>query len=132
MAHLPPITTSSPTVQVSELPAPHGKGKDTSEKTFGSFDQEAHWGSLNGAISVSVAPQDLNGPTSNVTLDVGQGRVRLYLQDGKGYRYIEATPGNPAQTRGDLMYAGGSWWYTLEAVDGEAKGITAHVWRRNK
>jgi len=82
-------------------------------------------------ISVIVAEQDLNGATANVTLSSEQGRVRIYLQDGNGYRYIEASPGSAAQTRGDLRYAGGSWWYTLEAVDGEAKGVTAHVWRRN-
>jgi len=116
---------------VSDLPAPHGKSKDTSATTFGSFDAEDRWGTLTGAVSVSVAEQDLNGALSNVTLTSEHGRVRLYLQDGKGYRYIEATPGKPAQTRGDLMYAGGDWWYTIQAVDGEARGVVSHVWRRN-
>jgi len=127
----PPITTLSPSVHVSDLPARKGRGTDTTEKTSGVFNQEMRQGTLTGVISVSVAEQDLNGATANVTLSSEEGRVRLYLLDGKGYRYIEASPGSPAQTRGDLRYAGGSWWYTLEAVDGEAKGVTAHVWRRN-
>jgi len=127
----PPITTLSPSVHVSDLPAPHGKGKDTSGSSDGVFNKEMRFGTLTGAISVSVAEQDLNGATANVTLNSEQGRVRLYLQDGKGYRYVEASPGKPAQTRGDLMYAGGWWWYTLEAVDGEARGVVSHVWRRN-
>jgi hypothetical protein len=125
----PAVTDPSPSVHVPELPPSNGRGKDTVQEKAGALNITTRFGSLTGTITVSTIKQDLVGPTVNLEISTEQGRVRAYLVDGKEYRYIEASPGKPARTRGDLIYGGGYWLFRLEAVDGEATGVTYHVWR---
>ncbi|HKA86193.1 MAG TPA: hypothetical protein VKE22_00955 [Haliangiales bacterium] len=125
----PTVTNLSPSVHVSELPPSNGRAKDAVQQKVGHLDITTRFGSLTGSVTVSTIKQDLLGPTVNLEISTERGRVRAYLMDGKEYRYIEAAPGSPAQTRGDLIYGGGYWLFRLEAVDGEAAGVTYHVWR---
>ncbi len=125
----PAVTNPSPSVHVTDLPPSNGRAKDAVQQKVGHFDITTRFGTVTGSVTVSTIKQDLLGPTVNLEISTEQGRVRAYIMDGKEYRYIEATPGNPARTRGDLIYGGGYWMFRLEAADGEAKGVTYHVWR---
>jgi hypothetical protein len=76
--------------------------------------------------------EDYVGDDASLVLSVDEGRVRGYLQNEsdkkKGYHYVEATPGHPAQTRGHLMYGGRQLYIKIQSVDGVAKGVRYHVW----
>ena len=124
-----PVTDPSPTLQVGKLPKENGKMTGKVARQDGHFNFSGTIATLTGAVGMATIEQDLLGPTANLEISVEQGKIRAYLRDSQGYRYIEATPGNPARTRGDLVYSGGTWWWTLEAVDGEARGVTYHCWR---
>jgi len=125
----PPITNPTPSVHVDELPPSNGRGKDTVQEKKGSFNVTQRYGTLTGTITVSTIKQDILGATANLEVTTEQGKVQAYIEDGKGYQYVEASPGNPARIRGNLIYGGGWYLFRLEAVDGEAKGVTYHVWR---
>jgi hypothetical protein len=125
----PPVTNPSPSVHVDQLPPAKGKAKDEKGSSAGNFNFSGRIGTLTGAIVMSTVEQDLMGPTANVEISVEKGKARAYIADGKGYQYIEATPGKPARIRGDLWYAGGWFVWRLEAVDGDAQGVSYRAWR---
>ena len=64
-----------------------------------------------------------------VELQVQSGKVRVYLADLKGFRYVEATPEHAARITGRLMLGLG-YYMVLEAVGGEAKGMSWRVFRK--
>jgi hypothetical protein len=73
---------------------------------------------------------------TNVTIDpvtiemsVKRGRVRVYLGDRGGYRYVEATPDTPARLVGTLI-AGLNYHMVIEATDGVAEDLQWRVFRQ--
>jgi hypothetical protein len=121
-----PYVTSSPTTHVDELPKLDGKAIDDKGSTGpGLLHSEGRIGTLRGTVPVSLGESTLQGGMGKVEISVEQGKVRAYLRDGKkGYLYIEATPGQPAGTAGEFIYWGGEYAFRLQAVDGEATGVT--------
>jgi len=132
MSQYPPaVDNPSPSTYVAELPPGKGKGKDGVHKTFGRYDNSGRFGSLTGCVQIHVIEDDQWGYVGNLEISVEEGVLRAYYadDDGKGYRYIEATPGKPARARGTLLYQGGWLSFKLEAVGGDAEGASYHVWR---
>lgn len=122
---------SSPSTFVDKLPPQNGKGEGGRHESSGFFNFSGRYDKLNGCIIMRTIDVDILGRTANLKISVEQGKIRAYVGDpsGKEFRYIEATPGNPAQTRSDLIVQGGIYTFRLEAVDGEARGVSYHVWR---
>ncbi len=125
----PPITDPTPATHVDTLPESEGKGKTSRQEKIGAFDIKTNFETLTGTITVSTIKQDVVGAKVSLELTSEKGRVRAYLLDGKGYQYVEASPGSPARIRADAIYGGGYYLYVLQAVDGEASGVVTHVWR---
>ncbi|HKA91583.1 MAG TPA: hypothetical protein VKE22_28165 [Haliangiales bacterium] len=125
------IMNSSPSTFVDKLPPQNGKGEGGRHESSGFFNFSGRYDKLNGCIIMRTIDVDILGRTANLKISVEQGKIRAYVGDpsGKEFRYIEATPGNPAQTRSDLIVQGGIYTFRLEAVDGEARGVSYHVWR---
>jgi hypothetical protein len=132
----PPVTELSPQVPVDELPNDDGKytGQSVGPGEGGGWlNRVGSWETLTGTLGSTIGDwQDIIGDNASMVLTVDEGRVRGYLKNEsdkkKGYHYVEATPGHPAQTRGYLMYGGGKLYIKLQAVDGVAKGVRYHVW----
>jgi hypothetical protein len=125
----PPITDPSPSVYVSDLPPGNSKVRDTVSSTAHSFNNSGRYGGLVGGINVKVIEDDRWGEVANLEIAVEEGRIRAYIKDGDGYRYIEATPDNPARIKGPLIWMAGWLVFRLQSVEGEAIGAAYHVWR---
>lgn len=100
------------------------------ERTGRYFEYTGKLDSLSGAIFVNLL-EGTHSSHEDVTIEmqIASGRVRVYLTDGQGYRYVEATAGRPARLTGGLML--GLGFYTvLEAIDSPAAGLSWHVYRR--
>src|SRR5262249_2048850 len=105
-------------------------GKRESSLGHRVFDKEVHGATLTGAIYLTVAPNGSYKGRASFEIGCEQGKGRLYFaDDSKGYRYIEATPGHPAKTSG-WMIPGDPRTVMLEAVDGDATGVSHHFWRK--
>lgn len=117
---------------VTRLPSADGKGSGGVHKTKGvprSFDHSGRYESLTGAIWMRIIEPRVYGPQATVEISVEQGRARAYLAQGNDrYKYVEATPGKPARMAGDMILLG-VYRFMLEAVDGEAKGVSYRIWR---
>jgi hypothetical protein len=126
-----PIMNSSPFTTVDKLPPQSGRGEGGAHHSEGYFNFSGRYEKLTGVIIVRTVPTDILGTKANLEISTEQGRVRAYVSDasGKVFRYIEATPGKPAQATVDLIVQGDNYTFRLEAADGEAKGVTYHVWR---
>ncbi len=137
----PDITNPSPTTWVERLPDVKGKVKggveDIVKGLMGNglmyyvFDYKIHGVFLTGSVWITICEQSSNYQgIANYEIAVDQGKVRLYFADEKsGYRYIEATPGRPAQVRGWMLHYD-PYRIVLEAVDGDATGLMYHIWRK--
>jgi hypothetical protein len=117
---------------VARLPPADGKGSGGVHKTKGvpkSFDHSGRYASLTGAVWMRVIEPRVYGPQATVEISVEQGRARAYLAEGNDrYKYVEATPGKPARMVGDMVLLG-VYRFMLEAVGGEAKGVSYRIWR---
>lgn len=130
MANPPPITNPTPSTHVSSLPPSNGRQEGKGwEKTVGAFNITTKIDKLVGSVTVPTVAEDLIGPMASLEITTEKGRIRAYIQDGKEYQYIEATPGNPGRIRGHLLWSGGYYQFRLEAADGEAENVIYHVWR---
>lgn len=130
--------TASATTLVRELPkgggkatgkGPHFQGGSLTTTT--PFERSGRYDSLTGAYAMLMLKAESADPTADAEVSVEQGRVRVYLEDQsrKGYRYAEATPGQPARFTGRLLYHTGYFGIMLESVDGMAQGIRYRVTR---
>jgi hypothetical protein len=126
-----PIMNSSPSTGVDKLPPQNGRGEGGTHKSDGYFNFSGRYEKLTGTIIVRTVPTDILGSKANLEISTEQGRVRAYVSDasGKKFYYIEATPGKPATATVDLIVQGDNYTFRLEAADGEARGVTYHVWR---
>lgn len=133
-----PTLAANATTLVSELPK--GGGKTTGKgphfqrgslTTTTPFERSGRYDSLIGAYAMLMLKAESADPTADAEVSVEQGRVRIYLEDQsrKGYRYAEATPGQPARFTGRLIYHTGYFGIMLESVDGGAQGIRYRVTR---
>jgi hypothetical protein len=117
---------------VARLPSAGGKGSGGVHKTKGvpkSFDHSGRYESLTGAIWIRIVEPRVYGPQATVEISVEQGRARAYLAEGNDrYKYVDATPGKPARMGGDMVLLG-VYRFMLEAVDGEARGVSYRIWR---
>jgi hypothetical protein len=117
---------------VAKLPSADGKGSGGVHKTKGvpkSFDHSGRYESLTGAIWMRIVEPRVYGPQATVEISVEHGRARAYLAEGNDrYKYVDATPGKPAKMAGDMVLLG-VYRFMLEAVDGEARGVSYRIWR---
>jgi hypothetical protein len=131
-AHQVPGGEVSAIHSVRSLPSAGGKGSGGVHQTKGvsqSFDHSGRYASLTSAIWMHVIEPGVFGPRATVEISVEQGRARAYLREGNDrYKYVEATPGKPARLEGDMMLLR-VYRFMLEAVDGEAKGVSYRIWR---
>jgi hypothetical protein len=117
-----------------KLPKTNGKteGVHTPElrSTPRVFDHPGRLRKLTGASYVFLVEGD-NVTTDPVTIEmsVKRGRVRVYLGDRGGYRYVEATPDTPARLVGTL-FAGLNYHMVIEATDGVAEDMHWRVFRK--
>src|SRR6266568_5580731 len=129
------ITDPSPSTWVEHLPSAKGKVSGGVQEAYTGnprqsvFDRKVHSATVTGAVYMHLStPKQYKGRAS-YEISVEQGKLRLYFADDKsGYRYIEATPGHPAKISGWMMPAD-PYRVLLEAVDGDAQGVTYHFWR---
>jgi hypothetical protein len=117
---------TSPTIHVDELPKLDGKSlEEKGSKGPGLLQTEGRIGTLKGTVAVALGEATFQGAMGKLEISVVQGTVRGYFRDGKkGYLYIEATPGKPAGATGEFIYWGGEYATRLQAVDGDATGVT--------
>jgi hypothetical protein len=117
---------------VDALPPAKGKGTGGVHKTKGvpkSFDHSGRYDSLTGAIWMRIIEPRVYGPEATVEISVEEGRARAYLAEGNHrYKYVEATPGRPARMQGDMVLLQ-VYRFMLEAVGGEARGVSYRIWR---
>ncbi len=117
---------------VTGLPSADGKGTGGVHHTKGvpqAFDHRGRYESLTGAIWMRVIEPRVYGPKATVEISVEQGRARAYLAEGNDrYQYVEATPGKPARMAGDMVLLH-VYRFMLEAVGGEARGVSYRIWR---
>lgn len=90
-------------------------------------------GRLTGAIELEICEGRSSAPAGNLTVRVGQGRVRHYNRYVEGvYTMREATPEAPLETGGTTLparFAGsrlGVYMVLIEAVDGPAEDVDVH------
>jgi hypothetical protein len=135
---VPDITNPATATHVDKLPDSNGKSKGGTGSGGGypsKFDFVGKDFSLTGAIKIGTVEQDNYTPTANYEISTQTGRVRLYYQEPegkKGYLYIEATPGNPVQQHGRMIWRGSNvpYYILIESVEGEASGVAYHIWRK--
>jgi len=136
MEILDPIVNPSPSTFVDKLPPVSGTskgGKGSGGGAASKFDFEYHDFSMTGVSRVGLTEPANTNNIANFEVSVAQGRVRLYFADPKkGYRYIEATPGQPARITGAMLRPppGPAYYVLLEAVGSEASGVACHIWRK--
>ena len=135
----PPIDSVSPETPIPELPDSDGKvrGHQSTgpDPGGGWLNRVGEYESMTGTFYPHVGEwNDLVGTEVSVVISVESGTLRAYVQDlkGKGYHYVEATPGHPAQTRGNLIFGGGNLMLGLRALAGEARGVKWHAWGSNR
>lgn len=89
------------------------------------FTASGVYDTLSGAKMVRLIKAESVDPTVDAEVSVEQGRVRLYLEeaDRKNFRFIEATPGQPAKARGRMVFDFGQYGTLLESVDGTASNV---------
>ncbi|SRR6266568_783317 len=133
------ITNPSPSTWAEKLPDTKGKASGGApDYPFGDktsdFELGDHGMSVTGAIWIQLTEQySGNKGLANLEISVEQGKVRLYFADPeKRYRYIEATPGQPARIFGRMIGFMQHWGIELEAVDGDASGVKWHAWNKSR
>jgi len=99
--------------------------------TSTAFSASGVYDTLSGAKMVRVVKAESADPTVDAELSVDKGRVRLYLEeaDRKNFRFIEATPGQPARLRGRMVFDIGQYGTLLESVDGTAEMVRYKLFR---
>ncbi|MBL9009333.1 MAG: hypothetical protein JNJ46_34045 [Myxococcales bacterium] len=99
--------------------------------TSTAFSASGVYDTLSGAKMVRVVKAESADPTVDAELSVEKGRVRLYLEeaDRKNFRFVEATPGQPARLRGRMVFDIGQYGTLLESVDGTAEMVRYKLFR---
>ena len=89
---------------------------------------------LSGAKSLRLIKAESVDSTVDAEVSVETGRVRLYLEeaDRKNFRFVEATPGKPAQLRGRMVFDFGQFGTLLESVDGPATMVRYRLSRASR
>jgi len=95
------------------------------------FTASGVYDTLTGAKMLRLVKAESADPTVDAEVSVEQGRVRLYLEeaDRKNFRYVEATPGQPARLRGRMVFDIGQYGTLLESVDGTAEMVRYKLFR---
>jgi hypothetical protein len=124
---------ASEPVSVRQLPRANGKGAGGVHEGGGvpaKFEFRGRYAALRGAIWMRVIEPRNWGPEATLAIAVEEGRLRGYLGDpgGRGFRYIEATPGAPAQMTGHMILLH-VYRFMLEAVSSDARGASYRIWR---
>jgi len=119
---------------VMNLPATNGikVGQENfdARSTGQIFDYSGRMKSLSGAARLGLV-EGRNSSADPVTIElkVTSGRVRVYLADLNGFRYVEARQEQPARLTGRLIL-GLNYYAVLESLDGEAAGLAWRVYRK--
>jgi hypothetical protein len=148
-----PIPPSSPTTFVQLLPVLDGTF--TSDRiwnppgqTASRFSYRDRFGVLTGATRIHTIHKEEYTLPAHLTIAVEEGRLRGYLLSSRdvprpavmsvkdmenydaqrGFVYVEATPGHPANLSGEMLTTG---TFVLQAVDAPAKGVTYRIWRES-
>jgi Leucine-rich repeat (LRR) protein len=114
-----------------------GKGPHSIQGTLGSntpFVASGVYDTLSGAKSLRLIKAESVDSTVDAEVSVETGRVRLYLEeaDRKNFRFVEATPGKPAQLRGRMVFDFGQFGTLLESVDGPATMVRYRLSRASR
>jgi hypothetical protein len=94
------------------------------------FEYSGRMKSLSGAARLGLV-EGTNPSSDPVTIEVKvtSGRVRVYLADLNGFRYVETRPEQPARLTGRLML-GLNYYTVIESLEGEAAGLAWRVYRK--
>lgn len=99
--------------------------------TSTAFSASGVYDTLTGAKMVRVVKAESADPTVDAEISVEQGRVRLYLEeaDRKNFRFVEASPGQPARLRGRMVFDIGQYGTLLQSMDGTAHTVRYKLFR---
>ena len=117
------------------LQLPKVNGKKIGQENFGAsstgqvFEYTGRMKSITGTQSLGLL-ENTHSSADPVTLEmtVKSGRLRIYLADLHGFRYVEANPQRPARITGRLML-GLTYHALLQTVDSEVSGLEWRVYR---